>query len=160
MKNADWLHARIEVRWFQVFDLQRDAMQVAGVDPAHVYQDQASGRRDDRPGLVSALRARLGSQKRPKGIDRPRCRYRLVFGIFAALAEFERELISERTRAGLASAQSISCQSFGPTSVVTPGGDIPNMPTQGADERLSAPSNPLNGDHHCFFSRIGLADID
>lgn len=76
----------------QVFDLQRDAMQVAGVDPAHVYQDQASGRHDDRPGLVSPLRARLGSQKRPKGIDRPRRRYRLVFGIFAAFAEFEREI--------------------------------------------------------------------
>jgi DNA invertase Pin-like site-specific DNA recombinase len=29
---------------------------------------------------------------------------KLVFGIFAALAEFERELISERTKAGLASA--------------------------------------------------------
>jgi DNA invertase Pin-like site-specific DNA recombinase len=29
----------------------------------------------------------------------------LVFGIFAALSEFERELISERTRAGLASAR-------------------------------------------------------
>jgi DNA invertase Pin-like site-specific DNA recombinase len=28
-----------------------------------------------------------------------------VFGIFAALAEFERELISERTQAGLASAR-------------------------------------------------------
>jgi DNA invertase Pin-like site-specific DNA recombinase len=30
---------------------------------------------------------------------------RLVFGIFAALAEFERELIIERTRAGLISAR-------------------------------------------------------
>ena len=30
---------------------------------------------------------------------------KLVFGIFAALAEFERELISERIKAGLASAQ-------------------------------------------------------
>jgi DNA invertase Pin-like site-specific DNA recombinase len=29
----------------------------------------------------------------------------LVFGIFAALAEFERELISERTQSGLASAR-------------------------------------------------------
>jgi len=30
---------------------------------------------------------------------------KLVFGIFAALAEFERELISERTKAGLESAR-------------------------------------------------------
>ena len=30
---------------------------------------------------------------------------KLVFGIFAALAEFERELISERTKAGLASSR-------------------------------------------------------
>jgi len=30
---------------------------------------------------------------------------KLVFGIFASLAEFERDLISERTRAGLASAR-------------------------------------------------------
>ena len=33
----------------------------------------------------------------------PACK--LVFGIFASLAEFERDLISERTRAGLASAR-------------------------------------------------------
>jgi DNA invertase Pin-like site-specific DNA recombinase len=31
---------------------------------------------------------------------------KLVFGIFASLAEFERDLISERTRAGLTSARS------------------------------------------------------
>ena len=30
---------------------------------------------------------------------------KLIFGIFAALAEFERELIAERTRAGLSSAR-------------------------------------------------------
>jgi DNA invertase Pin-like site-specific DNA recombinase len=30
---------------------------------------------------------------------------KLIFGIFAALAEFERDLITERTRAGLASAR-------------------------------------------------------
>ncbi len=38
-------------------------------------------------------------------IDTTRAEGKLVFGIFAALAEFERELISERTKAGLASAR-------------------------------------------------------
>lgn len=38
-------------------------------------------------------------------IDTTRPEGRLIFGIFAALAEFERELISERTKAGLASAR-------------------------------------------------------
>lgn len=38
-------------------------------------------------------------------IDTTTANGRLVFGIFAALAEFERELIAERTRAGLVAAR-------------------------------------------------------
>ena len=38
-------------------------------------------------------------------IDTTSAQGKLVFGIFAALAEFERELISERTKAGLESAR-------------------------------------------------------
>ena len=124
----------------QVHHLQRDALAAAGVDPAHIYEDSASGRRDSRPGLdacVKALRPgdtlvvwkldRLGRDlrhlvtlvddltKRGVGlkvlagegasIDTGTANGRLIFGIFAALAEFERELIAERTRAGLAAAR-------------------------------------------------------
>ncbi|AVP87994.1 resolvase [Candidatus Phycorickettsia trachydisci] len=38
-------------------------------------------------------------------IDTTTANGRLVFGIFAALAEFETELIRERTKAGLAAAR-------------------------------------------------------
>lgn len=38
-------------------------------------------------------------------IDTTTANGRLIFGIFAALAEFERELISERTKAGMAAAK-------------------------------------------------------
>ena len=41
----------------QSLDLQRDALQDAGVDAGHVYHDFASGVRDDRPGLDSCVRA-------------------------------------------------------------------------------------------------------
>jgi len=37
--------------------LQRDALLAAGVDAAQLYEDHASGRTDDRPGLASCLKA-------------------------------------------------------------------------------------------------------
>jgi DNA invertase Pin-like site-specific DNA recombinase len=124
----------------QVLDLQRDALVEAGVGPKQIYQDCASGRRDDRPGLAACLKAlregdtlyvwkldRLGRDLRHlvntlhdladrgvafkvltghgAAIDTTTSSGKLVFGIFAALAEFERELISERTKAGLTSAR-------------------------------------------------------
>jgi DNA invertase Pin-like site-specific DNA recombinase len=39
----------------QSTDLQRDALRDAGVDERHVYEDKASGGRDDRPGLKACL---------------------------------------------------------------------------------------------------------
>ena len=124
----------------QAVDLQRDALVAAGVDPGHLYEDHASGKKDDRPGLEACLKAlragdtlvswkldRLGRDlrhlvnlvdeltKRGIGlrvlagqganIDTTTANGRLVFGIFAALAEFERELIVERTMAGLQAAR-------------------------------------------------------
>src|SRR3546814_21000731 len=35
----------------QTVDLQRDALVAAGVDPRNLHTDNASGARDDRPGL-------------------------------------------------------------------------------------------------------------
>ena len=124
----------------QVHDLQRDALTKAGVKSAHIYEDNASGRRDDRPGLEACLKAlrtgdtlviwkldRLGRNLRHlvnlvgdltarevglkvlagegASIDTTTANGRLVFAIFAGLAEFERELIVERTMAGLQAAR-------------------------------------------------------
>jgi len=124
----------------QVLDLQRDALLGTGVAMQQLYEDYASGKRDDRPGLEACIKAarqgdtlvtwkldRLGRDLRhlvnlvhsltERGVglkvlagqganlDTTTANGRLVFGIFAALAEFERELIVERTRAGLASAR-------------------------------------------------------
>jgi DNA invertase Pin-like site-specific DNA recombinase len=44
---------------------------------------------------------------------------KLVFGIFAALAEFERELMSERTKAGLASARARGRKGGAPFKMTT-----------------------------------------
>jgi len=124
----------------QTTDLQRDALLAAGVDAAHLYEDYASGKKDDRPGLTACLKAlregdtlyiwkldRLGRDLRHlintvhdltgrgvglkvltghgAAIDTTTAAGKLVFGIFAALSEFERELIKERTVAGLSAAR-------------------------------------------------------
>ena len=39
----------------QSLDLQRDALIAAGVPVERIYEDQASGARDDRPGLEACL---------------------------------------------------------------------------------------------------------
>lgn len=39
----------------QTTNLQRDALMAAGVDSRHLFEDHASGAKDDRPGLSEAL---------------------------------------------------------------------------------------------------------
>ena len=125
----------------QVLDLQKDALIASGVHADRIYEDLASGRFDDRPGLKNCLKAlqpnntlivwkldRLGRnlrhlvnvvdelKQRSIGfkvltgqgaqIDTTSSHGKLVFGIFAALSEFERELICERTKAGIEAARS------------------------------------------------------
>lgn len=41
----------------QSTDLQRDALLAAGVDPANIFEDHASGAKDDQPELFACLRA-------------------------------------------------------------------------------------------------------
>ena len=124
----------------QVLDLQEDAMRALDIAPSNIYYDRLSGKKDDRPGLESCLKAlregdtlvvwkldRLGRNLthlvntvqglNDRGIglkvisgqgaeiDTSTAAGKLIFGIFAALAEFERELIRERTMAGLKSAR-------------------------------------------------------
>lgn len=124
----------------QALDLQRDALIAAGIAPEHLYEDLASGKQGDRPGLAACLKAlrkgdvlvawkldRLGRDLRHlvnlvhelttrgvglkvltgqgAAVDTTTPAGKLVFGIFAALAEFERELIVERTKAGLVAAR-------------------------------------------------------
>ena len=56
--------------------------------------------------LVDALQKRgVGLKVLTGGIDTTNSTGRLVFGIFATLSEFERDLILERTMAGLAAAR-------------------------------------------------------
>ena len=51
-------YARVsKAKGSQSLDLQRDALQAAGVDAVHVCHDFTSGVRDNRPGLDSCVRA-------------------------------------------------------------------------------------------------------
>ncbi len=119
----------------QRLDLQRKALELAGCE--RVFEDIASGRIADRPGLQRALDTlrsgdtlvvwkldRLGrSVKRlvdlisgfehqgvhfvslTDGIDTSTPAGRFFFHIMASLAEMERDIIVERTLAGLAAAR-------------------------------------------------------
>ena len=44
----------------QTLDLQKDALLAFGVDEHNIYSDYASGKLDDRPSLVSCLKATQG----------------------------------------------------------------------------------------------------
>ena len=119
----------------QHLDLQRDALARAGCE--RTFEDQKSGAKADRPGLLAALDYarpgdsvvvwrldRLGRslsdliapvrrmeekgiqlRSLTEGIDTSTINGKLTFHLFAALAEFERALVRERTRAGLDAAR-------------------------------------------------------
>jgi DNA invertase Pin-like site-specific DNA recombinase len=121
----------------QVVDLQRDALLAAGVDERQLFEDRASGSRDDRAGLARALAFlkpgdclvvwkldRLGRslshllatvnglkqrgiafQSLTEQMDTATPQGEFLFHVFGALAQFERSLIQERVRAGLAAAR-------------------------------------------------------
>ncbi len=48
-------YMRVSTTDKQSTDLQRNALTAAGVDPRHIFEDKASGAKDDRPGLKAAL---------------------------------------------------------------------------------------------------------
>ena len=114
----------------QTLDLQQDALDAAGVPERNIYSDMASGKRDDRPGLESCLKAlrsgdtlvvwkldRLGRNLRHlvnvvhdltergiglrvltgqgAAIDTTTAAGKLVFGIFAALADYAERAVMQ-----------------------------------------------------------------
>lgn len=119
----------------QSTDLQLDALRAAGCE--RIFEDCASGAKEDRPGLAQALdfaregdelvvwkldrigrslqhlvrtikelgEKKVGFRSLTENIEADSPGGRLVTHLFAALAEFERDLIRERTRGGLAAAR-------------------------------------------------------
>jgi DNA invertase Pin-like site-specific DNA recombinase len=101
----------------QTLNLQLDSLKAAGC--ARIFEDHISGTKAERPGLQEAfshLRAGdtlvvwrlegIGFKSLQENIDTTRSSGKLIFHIFGSLAEFERDLIRERTQAGLEAARS------------------------------------------------------
>lgn len=105
--------------------LQTGALNKAGCE--RVFEDTGSGAKADRPGLaavlavwrldrlgrslphlietIGALEARgVGFRSLTEAIDTTTSGGRLVFHVFGALGQFERDLIRERTKAGVTAA--------------------------------------------------------
>ena len=121
----------------QSLELQKEALQKAGVQERYLFTDVTGGANFERPGLerardqlregdalvvlrldrlgrslkdligtVNELSDRgIGFKSLTESIDTTTSGGRLVFHIFGALAEFEREIIRERTMAGLNTAR-------------------------------------------------------
>jgi len=119
----------------QKLDLQTDALKAEGCE--EIFSDVASGAKDERKGLIEALKyirkgdtlvvwkldrlgrslkhlievvndltkREIGFKSLKENIDTTTSGGKLVFHIFGALAEFERDIIRERTIAGLAAAR-------------------------------------------------------
>jgi DNA invertase Pin-like site-specific DNA recombinase len=119
----------------QSLDLQIDALKAAGAD--RIYEEKASGGKDDRPELAKALDAlregdtfivykldRLARSTQKlfdvlfqlnkigvefislsDKIDTSTAAGKALFGMMAVFAEFERDIIRERTKAGLQAAR-------------------------------------------------------
>jgi DNA invertase Pin-like site-specific DNA recombinase len=116
----------------QSLEAQLAELRAAGC--TEIYSEHASGKKDDRPELASAMRAlragdtlvvtrldrlgrslshliqtvaelgkrNVGFESRGEQIDTASAGGELIFHMFASIAQFERRLISERTKAALA----------------------------------------------------------
>ena len=101
----------------QNLDLQQDALKKAGCEK--IFVDEISGAKSARPGLEDAMaqlrkgdvlvaqreEKKVGFRSLQDSMDTSSSGGKLIFHVFGALAEFERNLIRDRTNAGLAAAR-------------------------------------------------------